>query len=78
MQYRCIVDSWKIGLEFQKDKASGLVNQEEIEAKVKYLMNPSSTKVLREQAHKLSLMAMESYHGPSKHSLDTFINFLLQ
>ena len=72
------MDSWKIGLEFQKDKASRLVNQDEIEAKVKYLMNPSSSKAIREQAHKLSLMAMESYHGSSKDSLDSFVNFLLQ
>ena len=77
MQYRYIVDSWKIGLEFQKDKTLGLVSQEEIEAKVKYLMNPSSSKAIREQAHNLSLMAMESYHGSSKDNLDSFVNFLL-
>ena len=78
MQFRVVVDSWNVGLDFQKDKMSGLVNREEIEAKVKFVMDPTSSVHLREQVHKLRIMAMEAYCGSSNDNLNLFTHFLLQ
>ena len=72
------MDSWGVGLEFQKDKSSSLVIREEIETKVKYIMDPSSSKELRERARKLSNMATEAYDGYSKDNLNLFTQFLLK
>jgi hypothetical protein len=72
------VDLWKIGLDFQKDEASGFVSRTEIERKVRYLMDPSSSKALRERACELSAMATDAFNGSSKQNLDAFIDFLLE
>lgn len=76
---RCIVDKWKIGLEFQVDEADGLVSRVEIEKKVRLLMKGDHSREMRERASKLRDAAEKAVmEGGSTHTnFESFLQRLL-
>lgn len=75
---RCVVDGWKIGLDFEYGE-DGLVSRVEIEKKVRLLMEGERSKEMKERAMNLRNAALKAVveGGPSHTNFETFINFLL-
>lgn len=76
---RCIVDTWKIGLHFTNSHtldSIALVTSEEIELKIRHLMDPSTSQEIRTQVNRFSLAAKKAYATSSHFNIKSLLDVI--